>query len=165
MKTLTSARLHELFWYNPETGKVYRRTTIAKFKAGSEAGTICDTGHMHIGIDRRYYLLHRVIWMLMTGVWPEGMDVDHKNGIRHDNRWCNLRLATDKQNSQNMCLTSRSTSGLKGASFHKKTGKWCSVIRDNGRSIWLGLFPTAEAAHERYKAEAVARFGEFARFK
>jgi hypothetical protein len=43
-----------------------------------------------IRVDGGLYLEHRVIWLLVTGVWPEGV-IAHVNGDGHDNRWNNLR--------------------------------------------------------------------------
>ena len=55
----------------------------------------------------------------------ETEEVDHINGDKKDNRWSNLRLASHAENNQNKPLsTSKNTSGIKGVSFHKTTGRW-----------------------------------------
>ena len=45
--------------------------------------------------------LHRVIWIACRGDIPEGLEVDHINGIRTDNRIANLRLVTAVGNKAN----------------------------------------------------------------
>ena len=45
--------------------------------------------------DRNYILLHRLIWIVANGEIPEKIEINHKNGIKNDNRLSNLEL-TDK---------------------------------------------------------------------
>lgn len=49
----------------------------------------------------RNYLIraHRLAFFLETGVWPDL--VDHINGDKQDNRWCNLRVASNSLNAFN----------------------------------------------------------------
>lgn len=45
-------------------------------------------------------LLHRVLWEWVNGEIPDGLEVNHKNLIRHDNRASNLELVTSAGNRQ-----------------------------------------------------------------
>lgn len=80
-----------------------------------------------------------------------------------DNRRANLRRATPSQQLANQRLRSTSTSGYKGVSFHRITGKWQASIRKDGQTRYLGLFESAQAAHDKYAEAARQLFGEFAR--
>lgn len=93
---------------------------------------------------------------MVTGKWPV-LQVDHI-GDSTDNRWSNLRLATQSDNNANK---EPKRPGLTGASFYKRTGRWRAYIKKDGKHISLGYFDTAEEAHEEYMKAAARLFGEF----
>lgn len=111
------------------------------------------------GVARETILLHRFI----LGDVPKGMDVDHINGNRLDNRRCNLRAATRPQNAVNRVRTdSRNTSGYRGVTYNKPWGKWVAQLRHKTGSRHLGGFNTPEEAARAYDEAARRLFGEFA---
>ena len=71
---------------------------------------------------------------------PKGMQVDHINHNKLDNRRCNLRIVTNQQNHFNRPLNSNNSSGVKGVYWNKQCQKWCSQITINGKTISGGLF-------------------------
>jgi hypothetical protein len=98
-------------------------------------------------------MANRLAWFYMTGEWPADL-VDHKNRARDDDRWENLRPATNAMNSQNQGMYKNNTSGFIGVSFHR--GRWRAHIRVNYKLIILGYYDTAEAAGAAYlEAKAV----------
>ena len=146
---LSAERARELLDYNPETGKLTWKQGVAKnVKSGGEAGGVNNRGYRRITIAEGQYLSHRLAWLITTGVFPTD-DIDHMNGDPGDNRMCNLRVATKSQNLQNQHkANTRSSTGLLGA--FKVRGKYRSQIRICGKDIYLGLFNTAQEAHEAY---------------
>jgi hypothetical protein len=154
-------RLRELFAYDPETGNVsWLRDRIgANNSIRARAGD--GAGYRQVEVDGRVLQCHRVAWALVTGRWPK-CEIDHRNGKRDDNRWENLREATHQQNAHNRRVRKDSASGLKGVSFHRRTGKWQAYIGLAGEQKYLGLFETRAAAHRAYLAAAKERFGAFA---
>ena len=94
---------------------------------------------------------------------PRGMDVDHVNGDRLDNRRANLRICTRSENLRNVGRRPTNTSGLKGAAWDRYTSSWKASIRAFGRHIHLGRFKTAEEAAGMYDAAALIFHGDFAR--
>ena len=60
-----------------------------------------DEGYIRIRINHVEYRAHRIIWTMFNGEIPEGLLIDHINGIKSDNRLENLRLATRQQNNAN----------------------------------------------------------------
>jgi hypothetical protein len=96
----------------------------------------------------------------MTGRWP-AIDVDHKNRKPLDNRWCNLREATKRQNSRNSVRPLGKT-GVKGVIYRPDIGKYSSSIRTESGRISLGCFSTIEQAKAAYAKAAIKYHGEFA---
>lgn len=152
--------------YEPDTGKIFwverPSPTATKSVIGSEAGCLCGQGYRNIALNRKIYGAHQIAWLLHYGTWPT-KDIDHENLVKSDNRIVNLRLATDSQNHGNTRAPSTNTSGRKGVTLHKRTGKWQAAIRVNGKSKYLGLYSDLEAAHQAYVAAAKSEFGQFAR--
>lgn len=96
---------------------------------------------------------------MMTGKWPERL-VDHKNKIKIDNCWNNLREADHSKNSANRKMHKNNSTGFKGIA--KSEGKFIAQIGHNYRIIKLGRFATPEEAHAAYVKKAKELFGEFA---
>lgn len=106
----------------------------------------------------------RSILMHANIMRPEkGMDVDHINGNKLDNRRCNLRVCTRSQNLQNMKLRKDNRLGVKGVTFNKARQKYVAQITSNGKNKGLGYFLTIEEAKAAYDKAALEKFGAFAR--
>ena len=155
-------RVNELVDYDKETGsfmwKVYRG---GKAKAGTQAGSVRPDGYHAICIDLRSYKSSRLAWMIVTGEDPVEFDIDHINGDSSDNRFCNLRLATDHQNCANRKKRSDNKSGFKGV--YQMGNKWAAQITAQNKRKHIGVFDTPEIAHAAYLNYASVMHGEFAR--
>jgi hypothetical protein len=79
---------------------------------------------------------------------PDGMDTDHINRNKLDNRRCNLRVVDRSANNFNTPPPKNNTSGHKGVSFFKPAKLWRAYIRHQSepRRIELGYFKTKEEA-------------------
>lgn len=159
---LTQERLNELLCYNAETGRFTRKTTKGGKKKGSVAGSLKKCGCIHIKIDNRMYLAHRLVFLLEDGEFPPNL-VDHKDGDRENNKRTNLRKATDTQNNQNSSVSRNNLLGIKGVGFHKTSGKYVAQMSINGKQTHLGLYETPELASAVVTAARIKYHGEFAR--
>ena len=156
MTTLTYDRLREVLNYDAHTGLFTWRIKIGrKVVVGRQAGSPKPTGYVSIRIDRKPYYAHRLAWCHVYGSWP-AEEIDHINGIRHDNSISNLRQASRKQNMENR-VQATGKSGYRGVCWLKANQKWRASIVHNKKNIYLGLFDTAEEASAAYK-EAAAFF-------
>ncbi len=159
---LTAAEVRRLLRYEPDSGAFFWRVDTNKISAGAAAGCWQSRGYWHIRINRRLYMAHRLAWRYVTGEWPIG-HVDHINGNRTDNRFANLRIATNSENARNSRRRTNNACGYKGVHFKKRLSKFVAQITVNRRVYHLGVFKTAEEAHTAYCKAAKENFGEFAR--
>jgi hypothetical protein len=147
--------------YDAETGVF---TWLGDFNAkrvGRRAGTtIGSKGYRTITIKKRRYYEHRIAWYMMTSEDPTGFEIDHINGDKSDNRFCNLRLATSKANKANCGLAKSNSSGFKGV--HRFRDKWIASITYDRKLIHLGVHECPQKAAAAYDAKAVELFGEYA---
>jgi hypothetical protein len=94
--------------------------------------------------------------------FPASEQTDHRDGNKLNAQVRNLRPATKSQNGANTRVRGGSTTGLKGVSFHKQSGKYTAQIRTLGKLTYLGLFDDPREAAKAYDAEAIIRHGPFA---
>ncbi len=148
---LTAERLKAFLHYDPETGVFTRLRGRGGQPVGKPVGAVGGYSYRRIGMDRRDYDAHRLAWLYMTGSFPEQM-VDHINGDRQDNRWCNLRAADRSLNNQNLKRAKKSNkaSGLLGVSRCRE--KWKAEIYCAKKKYHIGVFDTPQLAHEAYVA-------------
>lgn len=92
---------------------------------------------------------------------PIGMECDHINGDRRDNRRANLRVCTSNENMMNKKVYKNNKTGYKGVNF--QGGKFHASICLLGNKIHLGCFKTVEDAAKKYDEKAKELFGVFAR--
>jgi len=95
--------------------------------------------------------------------FPEGLDVDHKDGDHLNNVDENLRVATRTQNNANQhTIRQRKTSQYKGVCRDWRSGKWLAQISVNGINKRVGLYENEEDAARARDGAAIALHGEFA---
>jgi hypothetical protein len=141
---LTQDELKTLIHYDPSTGVF---TSLLKNKT---VGSLTYKGYLRLNLQKRLYMAHRIAWLYMTGEFP-GIEIDHIDGDRRNNRWANLRLATRKQNMENTSLFSNNTSGHRGVIWYKRNSKWGATVFHNGKRYFAGLYLTADDASRAAK--------------
>lgn len=148
--------------YDPGTGIWTRLIDVPNCPAGQRADVTCIKGaYRRVRLLGKSFLAHRLAVFYMTGKWPPNK-VDHRDTDGTNNRWTNLREATQKQNSHNSRTPRTNKSGFKGVFWSKGRRRWCAQIKLK-KNTHLGYFDSALAAHEAYVAAAQKHRGEFAR--
>lgn len=164
-------RLNDLLAYDELSGlltwKMQQPTSRSNIgfnnKCGGKiAGTINEDGYVVIGIAKKYYLAHRIIWKMMTGSDPLDI-VDHEDTDKGNNRWLNLREAANGPNIQNSKIRKDNRSGVKGVHWDEHHKAWRAVLTTDGKSIRLGRFKSLETATNVITQARLRNHGEFAR--
>jgi hypothetical protein len=174
------AFLEECFEYSRETGDLkwkvrpihhFPNTRCHKLWNTKFSGITIKScaGNGHLGCSIFYkrvqskYLAHRIIFALLGIDLPNGLIVDHINGNAKDNRFSNLRIATNQQNSFNSVTKKRTRNhGLpRGVYPSNPPGKFVAKIRHSYKEICLGTFLSPQEAHAAYVAKANTLRGEF----
>ena len=159
MRELDQEYLMQCFDYSIDTGLlVWKERPIEHFKdlraqaswnstnAGRPTAQSQTThGYLRVSINKQRYFAHRVVFALINGFWPK--QVDHANGIKTDNRICNLRACSQSENMMNRRARAKGTrSGVKGVNWCMHSKKWNARIYVNGRSTSFGYFSSVEEA-------------------
>ena len=148
-------RLHQLYSYDPVTG-LFTSNRLGVVVGGLHNGYLSLELHDN-GVLRRFPI-HRLVWMYVNGKWPNNF-IDHINGIKTDNRICNLRDVTSKQNTENRKTYATKSglprSGFKGVHWARNARKWVASIGHNNKLIYLGSFDDPLEAYKRYREKAI----------
>jgi len=131
-----------LFDYDPSTGVFVRLNTNHHRK---HVGTLTPFGHRQIRVDGVLTMAHRMAWAYVYGEWPP-TNLDHINGKPDDNRIENLRLATPKQNQENVKLRTDNSSGVRGVNWNARMKQWAVRVQHHKERIFIGYFRTLEDA-------------------
>lgn len=162
---LTQERLMQLLDYNRETGEFRRKVQAGaydRFPVGSLAGWSNKEGYRYIRLEGRVYRASRLAYLYMTGEWP-AEQIDHKNCNVSDDRWKNLRPASQSQNKRNNRLRKDSGTGYKCVVHDKSRDKYrWQVVVDGKRRKSGKRFDTAAEAYADYQARLPSFHGEFA---
>lgn len=153
--------LAKAFSYDPATGVVKAKLDRGKMRAGCPVGSPHNMGYLKVNYAGQSYLLHRLIWAISFGRWPNGV-LDHKDGDKKNNKLNNLREATASQNARNVKKHVDNQSGYKGVRLDKRTGKYLARIWLR-KEKHLGVFEDPIAASAAYQKAADEHFGEFNR--
>lgn len=163
--------LHQLLSYDPETGKLFwKERPVEMFPAKTEARSRClcalwnsryanaeaftfvDDGYRNGCIAGSRYRAHRVVWKMMTGDDPD--QIDHINGDREDNRFCNLRDVSLAENSRNRRIPKNNKSGVIGVYHWQQDGieYWVATV-GRKRALYFKEFDEAVAARKAAEIE------------
>lgn len=157
-------KLRESIHYDPDSGLFIRKAKSSgrNGKVGDICGALSSEGYITISFGGIRYYAHRLAWLYVHGEMPKSQ-IDHINGVRDDNRLCNLRQATGSQNGMNKSAQKNNTSGYKGVSWNAQRKKWAASIYINKRKLHIGLFVNLEDAARAVSAARIKIHKEFSR--
>lgn len=153
---LTQEIVKELLDYNEDSGELiwkhrgshwfskqkFQNTWNTRY-AGKVASNLYRSKQgyqrLQIGILGKGYISHRVVWLWMTGEWPED-HIDHIDRDATNNKWSNLRLVDATGNCLNSSMRSNNKSGVTGVNWREDVGKWRAEVGLRGKNYHLGYF-------------------------
>jgi hypothetical protein len=163
--------LRECFVYDSDSGelrwkvrpKEHFNTAQAAATAntrfsGKRAGSPGSLGYYDVCINFDRYLVHRIIWKMVTGKEPVAT-LDHRDGNPSNNCFANLREASRTEQTWNARIRIDNTTGYCGV--YRCREKWASQITFDGVTKHLGVFDTKEEAAAAREAAARKLHGKF----
>lgn len=140
-------RVFELFDIDIDAGVFRRKSSRGSRAAGEIAGCVRSDGYVHMSIDNKGYLAHRILIFLSNSFWPEC--VDHINGNKSDNRAVNLRAVDYSANGRNQGIGRANKTGIMGVRF--RSG------RNAYEAYWLD--ETGRRRHKNFSCDVYGRDG------
>jgi len=137
MKNLSHNQIKKIFYYNPDTGEIRKRS--------GSFGEVANNGYIRFRHKRKSCAAHKIAWIYMTGHWPDS-DIDHIDHDRKNNKWTNLRMVSRQDNMRNASLSKANTSGFTGVTWCNQQKQWRAQICVDGKSIKLGRFNEIDEA-------------------
>ena len=139
-----------------ELGLVKRTKKTAANNANMDwnNGNSHSCGYRTVNINGINHYLHRVLYIMRNGNIADGMQVDHINGDRSDNRIRNLRVVSNQDNHRNITKQQNTSSRYIGVCWDKSREKWRSGIMVDKVNITIGYFDTEIQAANAYKRKA-----------
>lgn len=113
-----------------------------------------NNGYARGRVNGRQVYIHRMIMG-----YPKN-NIDHIDNNSLNNQKGNLRICSQKQNTQNRIKNKNNTTGYKGV-IKMVNNKYKSRISYEGKRIILGSFNTPQEAHLKYIEKAKELYGEF----
>lgn len=126
-----------------------------KRRKGDRAGSQAANGYRIVTFQGRHYYEHRLIWFWLYGDIPADKVIDHINGNPADNRPSNLRLVSQRSNTQNVVRksTRKTATGEvlpQGVHWIAESGRYYACMKVDYRKQHLGTFDSSEEAHRAY---------------
>jgi HNH endonuclease len=148
MTLLELCRLH--LRYEPLTGHFYWIKSNNRFMVGKRAGYSSTKGYRQIKLMGVAQMEHVLAWLMMTGELPT-QQIDHRNEVKYDNRWTNLRDVSQSINRHNQSKPHRNNKSSGVLGVHRRGSRCIAHIRINNRLITIGRYDSVAEASARYR--------------
>ncbi len=150
--------LRRVLKYSKRTGVFTWRVPIRQrgrvAQPGDPAGSVTHEGYIRIQFGKRRFFAHRLAWFYVHGEWPTAC-IDHKNGVRSDNRFSNLRDVSHATNMKNSHKPRGSNPYIGVTPYGRR---WRVYLNVGGKNKYLGSYPTPEEARDVYLAERAKHY-------
>jgi hypothetical protein len=135
--------------YDEDAGEMFK---INDDGSEIKIDTLNGNGYLVTHLNYATYFVHDLVFAI-KGIDKNGLQCDHIDGNKVNNKFDNLRLVTCSENLRNKPLYKNNKYGVAGIS--RAGNRWMAVININGGTRLLGCFGSfMEAAVARKEAEA-----------
>jgi len=154
-------RKNEIYWLNLykegkieinfETGDVYSYLSGNKYLLGTRriGKRYLQSSAGPSKTERYHILLHRLIWIAANGEIVGNLQINHKNGIKHDNRLENLEVVTRAENAlHSIRILGNKTGVLRGDKSNFAKLNWAEV--DKIRFLFQNKKDTVKTLVKKY---------------
>lgn len=154
--------------YDADEGKLYWRDEWwPKSRTTNTVGAMdgtkrSPTGYVRFEHRGRRFMVHRVIWFMHHGEWPDG-EIDHIDGNGLNNHISNLRVVDHKANMYNRPMYRCNKTGYKGVSKNARENLYRAQISKDRVPYKIGSFACPIDAARAYDRKAIELHGEYAR--
>ena len=105
--------------------------------------------------------IHALVAQEFLNHSDKSKEINHINGLKYDNNILNLEVVTKAQNEVHKHILTNKKRGvsLSSKTFADGMKRWCSSIKVNKISIYLGHFLNKEDAHQAYYNKHLEIYG------
>ena len=141
--------------FNGKTLFKTKERVLKPIKAGTRESVNVDKLYFAVvlykDLNRKQYLVHQLVAMDFLNHMTNcrKIVIDHKNGIRQDNRLENLQVITNRENTSKD--KKNKSSKYTGVSWNTQSKKWVCGIYIDGKQYHLGRFKCELAAGLAYQ--------------
>lgn len=138
--------------------KTYRgnRRVACLVKGKMRKPSRCTHGYLSLTLPGGRFLVHRLVASAFCDGYAAGLDVNHKNGVRDDNRACNLEWVTRSENHAHSYRELQRKRHAKARPVAVKGDGFLAVFPDQSAlAKLLGVVPgsVASAMHNNHKVK------------
>ena len=135
--------------------------TLFKARKGDKAGSKTQGGYHSIFLSKYgTFPVHRIVWFLNTGEdVPVDKIIDHIDGDRLNNKFSNLRLVNESENTRNTKMYKNNTVGVTGVYFDTKND-----AKGKPRYYWKTSWQELDGK-QKTKSFSISKYGLLPAFK
>lgn len=85
--------------------RIYPETGVIIGIKGHPIGKVSGGGYIRIQRNKIGWQAHRLVWEAVHGPIPDGLQINHINGIKSDNRISNLEVVSASENAKHSYRT------------------------------------------------------------
>ncbi len=157
--TLTQEYLKDVYEY--QDGELIRKHRQGNKQAGTTVGCMQKIGYKITVINKKFFYLHRLIFMFHNGYMPSS--IDHIDGNKSNNKIENLRPCNASENLSNRSNQSNSKSRHKNVYWLKSRSQWVVALNANNKKHHIGYYNDINQAIQAASTARLNLHGNFAR--